>query len=199
MNKQEFIKTLRNKLSKFPQKEVENGINFYSEIIDDKIEDGILEENAVKQVGNVDYIASLIASDIPLTKIVKNNVKRKNSFRTWEIVLLVLGSPIWLSLLISLFAVVFSVYVSLWAGVISLWAGSLSAFIVSLYGIVYGIIMTFVSDVYVNLAILGLSIASVGVSILLYYCSKYSTKGLIILGKQIVLLIKNSFVKKENK
>ena len=47
MKKQEFITKLEEKLSRLPKKEVEERLNFYSEIIEDKIEDGLTEEQAV--------------------------------------------------------------------------------------------------------------------------------------------------------
>ena len=199
MNKKQFIETLRNKLSKFPQKEVEDSINFYSEMIDDKIEDGISEEDAVKEIGDIDNIVSLIVADIPLTKIVKEKIKPKRKFRTWEIVLLVIGSPLWLSLLVSAIAVVFSVYVSLWAVVVALWAGTVSIIAVGVYEIIYGIIMMFVSDTFINLSILGLGIVCIGLAIFLCIGCIYATKGLVLLTKKIILAIKNSFVKKEEK
>ena len=192
MNKKQFIETLRNKLSKFPQKEVDDSINFYSEMIDDKIEDGISEEDAVKEIGDIDNIVSLIVADIPLTKIVKEKIKPKRKFKTWEIVLLVIGSPLWLSLLVSAIAVVFSVYVSLWAGTVSIIA-------VGVYEIIYGIIMMCVSDTFINLSILGLGVVCIGLAIFLCIGCIYATKGLVLLTKKIILAIKNSFVKKEEK
>ena len=192
MNKKQFIETLRNKLSKFPQKEVDDSINFYSEMIDDKIEDGISEEDAVKEIGDIDNIVSLIVAYIPLTKIVKEKIKPKRKFKTWEIVLLVIGSPLWLSLLVSAIAVVFSVYVSLWAGTVSIIA-------VGVYEIIYGIIMMCVSDTFINLSILGLDVVCIGLAIFLCIGCIYATKGLVLLTKKIILAIKNSFVKKEEK
>ena len=199
MNKKQFIETLRNKLSKFPQKEVDDSVNFYSEMIDDKIEDGISEEDAVKEIGDIDNIVSLIVADIPLTKIVKEKIKPKRKFKTWEIVLLVIGSPLWLSLLVSAIAVVFSVYVSLRAVVVALWAGTISIIAVGAYEIIYGIIMMFVSDTFINLSILSLGVVCIGLAIFLCIGCIYATKGLVLLTKKIVLAIKNSFVKKEEK
>ena len=44
MNKQEFITSLYNRLSGLPQNDIENSIEFYSEMIDDRIEEGLTEE-----------------------------------------------------------------------------------------------------------------------------------------------------------
>ena len=55
-------------------------------------------------------------------KLVKEKMMPKKKMKVWEIVLLALGSPIWLTLLIAVFAVVFSIYVVLWSVIIVLWA-----------------------------------------------------------------------------
>ena len=63
MNKVEFINALKEKLSNIPLKEVEERISFYSEMIDDKIEDGISEEDAVNQIGSVDEVINQILKE----------------------------------------------------------------------------------------------------------------------------------------
>ena len=47
MNKLEFIAELRDRLSGLPQGEVEERLSFYSEMIDDRMEDGVSEKEAV--------------------------------------------------------------------------------------------------------------------------------------------------------
>lgn len=197
MNKREFIEKLREKLSKFPQKEVEDRISFYSEMIDDKIEDGVLEQEAVAQLGDVDKVAAQIASEIPLTKIIKEKVKPNRKLEIWEIVLLIVGSPVWFSVLAGVLAGVVSAYAAIWAGVAALWAGFATVCAVAGYGVVAGGIMMITADMATNLIIFGLGIAGVGFAIFFYFGCWYATKGLIILTKKIILAIKNSFIKKE--
>lgn len=100
MDKQEFLSKLRAKLSGLPQKDLEERLSFYSEMIDDRIEEGLSEETAVKELGTVDEVAGQIIADIPLSKLVKERIKPKRALNVWEIVLLAIGSPIWLSLII---------------------------------------------------------------------------------------------------
>ena len=69
MNKQEFLGALRSRLSGLPSQEVDERLNFYSEMIDDRIEEGISEEDAIAQIGTVDGVATQIVADIPLSKI----------------------------------------------------------------------------------------------------------------------------------
>ena len=67
MNKQEFISALENGLSGLPQNDVAERVAFYSEMLDDKIEEGMSEENAVATLGAVDDVISPIISEYPLS------------------------------------------------------------------------------------------------------------------------------------
>jgi uncharacterized membrane protein len=138
MTKIKFLLALHDKLSGLPQDDVEERLNFYSEMIEDRMEEGMSEEEAVAAVGSVDEIAAQIVGDIPLTKMVKEKIKHKHRLKAWEIVLLAVGSPIWFSLLIAFLSVVVSLYVSLWSVVISLWSVFVSLIACALYGVVAG-------------------------------------------------------------
>ena len=118
MSKQAFLAKLRKGLSGLPQDDIEERLTFYSEMIDDRMEEGLSEEDAVSEIGSVDTIISQIVADTPLSKLIKEKTPKRR-LGVWEIVLLVLGSPIWISLLIAAFAVILSLYISLWALIIS--------------------------------------------------------------------------------
>ena len=126
MTAAEFTEALRNGLPGLPREDLEERLAFYAEMIEDRMEEGLTEEEAVAGLGPVEEVIGQIAAETPLVKLVKERVKPKRALRAWEIVLLVLGSPIWLSLLIAAAAVLFSLYVTVWAVVISLWAVDLS-------------------------------------------------------------------------
>ena len=126
MDKNAFLDELREKLSGLPEEDIEERVAFYREMIDDRIEDGVPEEEAVEGVGTVDSVVEQIMSEIPLSKLVREKVKPKRSLKAWEIVLLVLGSPVWIPLLVAAAAVVFAVYIVIWAVVICVYAVDLS-------------------------------------------------------------------------
>ena len=63
MNKKEFIDELCKKLRLAPADEAERTVNYYSEAIDDRIEDGMTEEEAVAAVGNIDDIVREVIGD----------------------------------------------------------------------------------------------------------------------------------------
>ena len=75
MTKTEFVLELASKLSLLPWEEIEDRISFYVEMIDDRMEEGVSEEEAVAAIGSVDEIASQIIAEIPLAKLVKEKIK----------------------------------------------------------------------------------------------------------------------------
>lgn len=199
MTKQEFMFELYKKLKNFPKKEVDESIAFYIEMIEDNIEDGLTEEQAVAKLGSIDKIASQIASEIPLSKIVKINGKPTRKFKTWEIVLLIVSSPIWLSLLISLFAGVFSVYASIWAAVIIFWAVAVGFTIGGPLAVILGIVLVFVKGVAVGLIIAGYGLVLAGVGIIFVFLSRIITKLLLKTTKLLIIELKKAFLNKGDK
>lgn len=199
MSKQEFLEQLRGGLaglSGLSQDDIEERLTFYSEMIDDRMEEGLSEKDAVSGIGSVDTIISQIVADIPLTKLVKEKITPKKRLKAWEIVLLVLGSPIWFSLLIAAFAVILSLYVVLWSVIISLWAvfGSVIACAVS--NIAVGIGFALAGSL-AGIALAGAGIVCAGLSIFLFYGCRAATKGTLLFTKKIALGIKNCFINKE--
>ena len=197
MLKQEFLNALRAGLSGLPQADIEERANFYGEMIDDRMEEGVPEEEAVAAVGPVDEIVSQIVAETPLTKIVKERVKPKRRLKAGEIVLLVLGSPIWLSLLIAAFAVVFSLYVVLWALLICLWAVFAAFTVCALVCVAAGISFTVQGNGLSGLAVLAAGLVLAGLAIFLFFACKAASKGVVILTGKIARGIKKCFMKKE--
>ena len=197
MNKQEFLETLKSKLSCIPEETINESLEYYNEIIDDKTDDGLTEEEAVAELDSIEKIADNILSEIPLGLIVKEKVKTRKTMGPLGITLLALGSPIWLSLLVSAFAVVFAVFLSLWAVIVSLWAAAVAVAVSGLGGIAAAVIFTVKGDYIPALAILGMGICALGISIFMIYGSKYVTRGMAWLTKKTFLLVKKLFIGKE--
>lgn len=196
MNKLEFLAELKAGLSGLPQKDMDETLTFYSEMIDDRIEEGLTEEEAVSQIGTVEEVISQIISEIPLPKLVKEKVKPKRALRKWEIVLLGLGSPIWFSLLIAAVAVIFSLYVVLWSIIISLWAIEISFLACFIGGVASAVISAFGGNGLTGIAMFGAGLVCAGMSILLFFGCKAATRGLMLLSMKVVLGIKSLFIGK---
>ena len=197
MNKQEFIETLRAELSGLPQQEVEERLAFYSEMIDDRTEEGMTEEEAVCAIGSVEEIASQIISDIPLAKIAKESMKPKRRMRAWEIVLLAAGSPLWLVLLIAAFAILISLYAVLWSAIACVWAVFAAVAGCAVGGVAGGILLIVFGNVTAGIMLIGAGLVCGGLGILAFLGSLAATKGAAHLTAHSVLWIKKCFVRKE--
>lgn len=198
MDKRLFIDTLRIRLSGLPQDDIERSIEFYSEMIDDKIDEGLSEEEAIFQIGAIDDIVSQIMADIPFSKLVREKVKPKRALKGLEITLLILGSPIWLSILIAVLALIISAYAVIWSLVISLWAAELGVIGCSIGGVLSTAIFVAQGNSWTAICMLGAGLVAMGVGILLFFGCKLTTKGVLILTKKILISIKSCFIKKEN-
>ena len=165
-------------------------------MIDDRIEEGLSEKEAVAKIGSVERIASQIIEDIPLTKIVKEKMRREGKPGALTLILLILGSPIWLSLAIAAFSVIISLWAVLWSLVISLWAVFVSLVATTLAGVAVGVFFSVGANTLTGLAMLSASAACAGFSILIFFGCKAATIGTLSLHKIIALGIKNRLARK---
>ncbi len=196
MTKPEFLEELKAKLSFLPEEDLKERLAFYEEGIEDRIDEGISEADAVSQLGEIDYIVKQILQETPLTKLVKEKAKPKRTLKVLEIILLILGSPIWLSLLICIIAVILSLYVVLWSVVISLWAVFVSFIACALGGIASGIYFIVSGNTLSGAAMLSAGMVCAGLGIFTFYGCKAATKGNFMLAKKIILGVKKCFIGK---
>lgn len=197
MTKYEFLSALESRLSGLPAEDRRRSLEYYGEMIDDRMEDGLAEEEAINAVGGLDAIAAEILSDASLTRAVTEQVHSKRIMRPWEIVLLVLGSPLWLSLALALAAVLLSVYITLWSVVISFYAVTLSVGIGSAAGILGLFLLAAKGRLAGAVLMLGAGLVCAGLAILLYYLSNLTAKAVVILSRGILTGLKRLFTGKE--
>ena len=139
MNKQEFLTEIGRRLEGFPPEEIERSKEYFLEMIEDRMEDGMSEEEAVADIGTVDEAVADILKDIPLTKVIKAKMKPEGKLRAWEIICLILGSPIWVPLLITAIVLIFVWYIVIWVIVISFFVVDLALFASGLAAVVVGV------------------------------------------------------------
>ena len=181
MTKLDFLLKLHEALGDLPQDEVKERLRFYSEMIEDRMEDGLPEEEAVLGIGTVEEVAAQIRAEVPLAKTAEEKIERKRQKRRlhgWEIILLILGSPLWLTLLLSAFAVILSLYVSLWAVVISLWAVFVSVAVCAAAGVLAGLWFALFGNRLTGIAMLGGGAVCTGLAMFLFYGCKAVTGGI---------------------
>ena len=189
MNKQEFLTTLRRKVKWRSKSEADERIAFYSEMIDDYVEDGLTEDEAVAKIGNIDDISEQISSEADKEKVQKKNESGK-------IALFWIGSPLWIALALVAVAVVISLYAVLWAAVISLWAVFGSLVGVAFGGCIAAVVFGVSGNAVTGFAMVGAAIACGGLAIFAFYGCKAATKGACWLTKKVTC-IKKIFTKKE--
>ena len=193
MTKESLLMWLREAFSAYPPEEVEERLRFYEELIDDRMEEGMTEEEAVASLGSLEEVIAKMGTEMPPLK----KRKAKWHLRWWEILLIVLGFPLWLPLLIAALAVGLAIYISVWSVIASFWAVFLSVVVCSFFAILIGIGGSLFGDRMKGIALLGAGIFCFGLSILLFWGCKAATNGVLFLTKKLLRAIKNCFVRKE--
>lgn len=202
MNKAEFLKELKNKISDMPYSEVEKTLSFYAESIDDRIEDGMSEDEAVFCLGDIDAIAKEIRADLPITTLIGKKVQQSRdraSNKTLWIVLAICGIPFWLPIAAAFAITVLAVYFSIWAVIISIYATVFAFAFAAIGGLISGIICLFTAGLYQGLLFIGASLCLAGLFLV-------TVRPLFLLCKKMVKLtgvffkwVKSLFVSKEVK
>ena len=191
MTKHEFLECLRTRLAGLPQEEIDARLEFYTEMIDDRIEEGASEPEAVAAVGTVDNVTRDILSQIPLGRLVKQKVKQKRKLSTAEIVLLALGSPLWLALLLAALGTVVGVIAGVLGTAIgivaSLWATVAALVAFGIAGVPAGIFLMVLGRGISGAGLVGAALACLGLSIFTHYLSRYTTKAMLWMFKKSVL------------
>lgn len=197
MNKQMFLQALQRGLAGLPQEDIDGRLNFYSEMIDDRVEEGLTEEEAVAQIGPVEEVIRQIIAETPITRIVKEKVRPAKGRGAGSTLLLVLGFPLWFPLLIAAGAVVFSFYVVLWSLIIALWSVEI-ALIAGAFGSVVISVVQAVRGRWLSAGIsLGAALLCAGLSLLLFDACRAATVGMARLTKRLAVWIKALFVGKK--
>ena len=194
MTKKEFLSSLESKLQGLPKEDINNRLDFYSEMIDDRIEEGKTEDQAIEEIGSVDEVVEQIAEETPLLKLVKERIKPKRSLRAWEIIVIILGFPLWLPLLLVFAIICFIPYILMWVFVLVTYAMEIAFAASSIYGIA-GFFLQ-MSQGNFSLMYIGIALLGLGLSFLFIFACIGITKGTIKLTKVTGRNIKSSFVKK---
>ena len=77
MNKDEFLDELESRLQGLPKSEIRERIYCYDEMIQDMVEEGKTEEEAIESFGGIDEVVLTIAGKTKMTSLVKERIKPK--------------------------------------------------------------------------------------------------------------------------
>lgn len=109
MNRVDFIKALAAELSeKVRPSEIHQLINYYDEMIEDLMEEGYTEEEAVARLGSPKELIQAVTE----TEEVVVEIPRR--FHPFLLLILVLGFPLWGSLLLSAALLILSFLIIIW-------------------------------------------------------------------------------------
>ncbi len=196
MTKNEFLAALQSGISGLPAEDIDRSLEYYSEMIDDRIEDGVPEEDAVAAVGTVDENVAHILSDIPLSRIVREKIRHKRTLRGWEIALIAVCSPIWVPLALAAASVALALFVVIWALVICLYAVTLSFGAMALSGIISSVQYIFQGNYAGSALFLGVGLTSAGLTILSFISIVRITHATVKFIKNIVVGLKTHYAGK---
>ena len=205
MTKNEFTIRLKKLLGGLPQEDIEKSIDFYSEMIDDGIEDGMSEEEAVAAIGDIEDIVINIKSEnsaeMGKTKETayeyENNEgisaeQKKGRISGSRLVAVIATFPLWIGIVAGLFGV----YIGLWGVFVGL-CGAVLGFAV---GAVGGLIVSpvlFEASVYTGLMLVGCCFMLGGLVVPFVFVLKIIAKGLIELFKLAIKGVKALLIPKE--
>ncbi|MCL2889626.1 MAG: DUF1700 domain-containing protein, partial [Eggerthellaceae bacterium] len=167
MNKTEFLAQLSAALTKLPQYEIDQSLAFYAEMIDDRIEEGSDETEAVATLGYIADIAAQIIAEVPI--VPKTIAKANTGSRSLNIVLLVAFSWFWVPLCIVFAAAVLCIYAAIWVVIIAFWVVVISFFIAGLACFVSAVYMLATMHPATAILCVGVGLVCAGIGLFSYF------------------------------
>ena len=200
MNRADFLRDLTQQLKNLPGTEIEKLINFYDEMIQDRVEDGMSEDEAVESIGSVMNAAEAAMQDVSLPALMKARVKKsreKSPSKALWLTLVILGFPIWLPLLLIFFIAFFIIYLSLWILTISFYIIEFIFAVCSIGGIVMSIVYTFKHSIPIGICLFGFSLVLGAIAIAGFEPAGILTKKLSQGSVMFIKKVKSLFINRE--
>ena len=185
MNKQEFLSALARELDSLPREEREQTLTYYGELIDDRLEDGQDEGEVTQSLGIPKAVAqALLGEEQPQLP--------NRGLRVWVIVLLVLGFPLWGSLLVTAAVVLLCVFLCLFLPAFVLGVMALSLLAGAVLGAVGTPFLIADTGLAAGLFQLGLAVGMLGLAALCAVGFWYTGKATAKAGKALWRWLKRS-------
>lgn len=184
MNKAEFLSLLEQRLSVLPESDKKRSIRYFDEMIADRMEEGLSEEEAVACLESVDEIAEGILRETtePVVSAgteIKEKTKDFHGIPIWLLILLaVVGAPLWLPVAISIAVTVVSIYCVPWCLILSIFCCAAGCFFGGIAGVIFGIVASPGLGVFGAVLLIGISVFCIGFGLLLLFPAVFFTKWL---------------------
>ncbi len=189
MRKSEFIRRLSRELSGLSADEIIRSTAFYEEIIADRMEEGMTEEESVGSLGEVEDIAKEIMSDLSFLTITKAKVKKGfDNIDDKKVVkaLTIITCPLWGTLLVAVLALIVATYVVLWTTIAVI---SLLCIVLEVGGVVLmaiGVGSFFILTFPTGLLILGTGMLMLGIGLVLFRPCGLVVKSIVALTRVVI-------------
>ncbi len=197
MYKNTFLRHLRRSLQGLSSADINDSVAYYSEMIDDKIEAGMSEADAVLAMGEPEDIAKEILLGLPLSKIIKSRCKPRRRLKGWEIAMIAVGSPIWITLIAVMLAVLICIFATVWSVVAVAWSVDISLFVTGIASII-PMIESFISAPIIAMLYFGLALTMLAISVILFFGCIKLTRLFVKFSMQIVKFLKKIIIGNKN-
>ncbi|MBR5140452.1 MAG: DUF1700 domain-containing protein [Clostridia bacterium] len=197
MTKIQFLYELDERLSKLSNEDRNTALEYYSEMIDDRIEDGMSESAAVAALGSIEDIYAETVSAIPLHKLIKLKLSKRKATGIWNTTLKIFGFIVFgIPVIATIFSVIVSLYAALWSVVASFFAVTVALGAGGIAGVGLFFPTVFIGMPVKAIFLLGAGLFSAGLVLPFFYLTKWSFKLAIISSRAILLLVKKSLARK---
>lgn len=129
MNKKLFFKEIEDRLRDFSSDEKDKIIEYYDELINDYVDEGYSEEEAISRLGDINTIINTLKADLVIQR---SSNKKTNSLKNFIIILSICTSPVLIPIGITFFVVFIVLAVSLLVMFLSFAVGSISTVVAAL-------------------------------------------------------------------
>lgn len=170
MTRDEFLNRLGELLACLSADQVKETQEFYAEAIADRMEDGMTEAEAVAAMGTLGEVAEATLDELPAVPRAIARTKRKSTALLWA--LAIVGSPVWIPLLLAFVAVAATVYICIWVLALCVWIVA-AAFVAAAFGgagvvlvLLFAVDGIIIGHVPYVLTSMGMGFASIGVALL---------------------------------
>lgn len=168
MTKDEYLSELRAGLAAFSKDEVDRAVSFYEEMVDDRVEAGVSEEEAVGSLEPPAEAAARIISEMPAVPRAAARLRSPKTPRSWFvafIVAAVIGSPVWIPLTLGVIMAVIGCSIGLFGLLVAVWAIAASMLLGAPIGLLYLVAGVKAGSVAGALMGLGCGVAVAGVGV----------------------------------
>ena len=193
MTKNAYLSELADRLRQLPQSEIDKSIAYYSEIIDDRMEEGCSEEEAVNGLEAPVTAAERILQDAPLGMLVRERIRPNQAVSGWIIALLVIGFPVWFPLLLAAAGIVFAMYVVVWSLVFAFFASTFAVGTASLAVLITAFVRAG-EGAGLIFALLGVGLLGIGCFILMGLATWMAASGVVRLTAALIRSLKMKLI-----